>query len=161
MNLKMFNRLPHEINRLVGSFLDYDSRINFSRVLSDKDDKFVRKLDSDSHNRRTKIELLHNAVTRVCDATTLRKRAIQMTRLFRYMALTKDTCILDLHHSEFRRIVLDKAREHSNLNYGSISLLHPKVAKALVNSATLLINRWLTHRSKKLFNTAGKFVQII
>lgn len=157
----MFNQLPSEINRLVGSFLDYDSRINFSRVLTDKDDKFVRKLDSDGHNRRTKIGLLQNAVTRVCNATTRRKRAIQMTRLFRYMALTKDTCLLDLENHEFRRVVLDKAREHSNINHGSIQLLHPNVAKALVKSASMLMKRWSTHRSKKLFQTAGSLVKII
>lgn len=157
----MFTQLPHEINRLVGSFLDYDSRMNFSRVLLDKDDKFIRKLDSDSHNRRTKLSLLNQFVCRVCDATTPRKRAIQMARMFRYMALTKDTCILDLHHDEFRRVVLDKAREHSNINHASIQLLHAKLAKTLVNSATLLMKRWSTHRSKKLFQTAGNLVKII
>lgn len=161
MKSKMFNTLPPEVNRQIGSFLDYESRINFSRVLPTKDDKFVRKLESDEHNRRVKFTQIYNLVVKITGSISPRKRAIMMARLFRYMALTKDTCILDIENTAVRQVIIDKAIKYSNMNNESFHLIHHKVSKSLVRAATLLLDRVESHKPKKLFVTAGRLVEII
>ena len=93
----MFDQLPNEINQEIGSYLDYDSRMNFGRVLPDVADRFVRKLNSDAHNLAYKRRLFYEKVRRALDygpiGTKSVKQLHEMKQAILYFLHTKDEWI--------------------------------------------------------------------
>jgi hypothetical protein len=152
----MITQLPHELCRVIGSFLDYNSRIEFSRVLEHKDDKFVRKLDSNAHNLLVKVRLNIKLMEDV-QQHTLRKSTIRLTKLFRYLANTKDTCIFDVM-GKFNATVIYKAHEYAVMDLPDI---HPKLVKTLRYNALRVINRLTNYTPKKRLPSVLKIVEII
>lgn len=158
----MFNQLPHEMNREIGRFLDYNSRINFFQVLPDREDKFVRKLNSDSHNLAVKIDLVRVGSDIIYNSKTPRKSAIFMTKLFRHLAKTKDTCLIDAcYSSSMQNTIIDKALTYSDSNNPEYLNLSQKVKKDLVYASKLLMVRWLEHVPKKKVVFKNEVVKII
>lgn len=113
----MFNQLPHEMNREIGSFLDYESRMNFAQVVIDKEDRFVRKLNSDAHNLRVKVDLVKHKLHKFEETSpNTKSRLIAMKKLFLYLLHTKDTALFDLTGTGFHNVVKDRASLHTNMD---------------------------------------------
>ncbi len=88
----MFTSLPTELNRLVGSYLDLESRINFFRVLPENDDKFVKKLDSTTHHRNVKVGEIRAKLNKIEETIgDNNKKGILLINLFNYIRKSKDT----------------------------------------------------------------------
>ena len=87
----MFNQVDPGINQLIGSYLDYESRINFGRVLPDVESRFVKRLDSDSHNTYVKRSLLQDKMNRfyLTRPDTI-ERCNALKRILLYLLHTKD-----------------------------------------------------------------------
>lgn len=86
--------LPNEVCQEIGSYLDYESRINYNRVM-DFEDRFVRKLDSDSHNAFVKVKILQSYLDRSM-RESFERRTINFQRTFHYMAETKDEVLFSI-----------------------------------------------------------------
>lgn len=86
--------LPNEVCQEIGSYLDYESRMNYNRVM-DFEDRFVRKLNSDSHNARVKLKLLQSCLNRSI-SQPFERRTINFQRTFHYMAETKDEVLFSI-----------------------------------------------------------------
>lgn len=152
----MFNQLPHELNREIGSFLDYNSRIEFYRVLEHKDDKFVRKLNSNAHNLYVKKQIIAKMMDNVRQ-NTVRKSVIELTKLFRYLATTRDTSIFDAVE-KFNTTAIRKAQEYTDIELPDI---HPKLVKTLRYNALRVIKRLTNYTPKKRLPNVVKTVEII
>lgn len=106
----VFKTLPHEICREIGSFLDYSSRAAYNSLL-DLDDKFVRKLSSDSHNLQVKVNHMSMFVGRLEALDTIEERAIKSLKMFQYLVDTKDTVLFTHSSDTFRNVILQKMDE--------------------------------------------------
>lgn len=110
---KMFANMPTEINRLIGSFLDIESRIQFYKVLPENDDKFVKKLDAIKHHKKMKLAEIKLALDKITHARgDPNKQGILLIRLFNTFRKSKDTW----YHGcdAFIKVVYDKVCEFSN-----------------------------------------------
>ena len=163
-----FQRLPHEINRSIGSFLDYNSRVEFSRVLPTNHDKFVRKLKSDEHN-------FYVAKTRINDYLRLSrkvfaypKKRLYIYQLFKYLATHPDTIVLDVADQyqimilfDFKEHIIFKAEQFTDPNsdhYGHI--MTRKQQHELVSIATKLVERYTNYVPKKILDIKPEKVVI-
>lgn len=155
----IFNQLPAEINRLVGSYLDYNSRVNFLSVLPSNEDKFVRKLNSEEHNFRIKINLIRDLLNKTFEATTRRKKAISVKNTLRYFAKTKDTIVMD--NSTFRSVLLLKAREWSNPMSLEFVNINPRIKKTINNYAKKVIARYENYVPTRTIFPKIKCIEII
>jgi hypothetical protein len=86
--------LPNEICREIGSYLDYESRMNYNRVM-DFEDRFVRKLNSDSHNLLVKVATLRSKVDK-SETYCPCYKTINFQRIFHYLAETKDEVLFSI-----------------------------------------------------------------
>jgi hypothetical protein len=114
----MFHQLPHEIDRLIGSYLDYESRMNFNRVLPDVNDRFVRKLPSDAHNLHVKVDLIRHKLTQIQNEYTMRRRFRLLKQLCLYILHTKDTALSTSLNQEFYDALQQKTRQILQLSEG-------------------------------------------
>lgn len=106
----IFLNLPNEICREIGGYLDYESRMNFNRNV-ELDDRFVKKLKSDEHNLRVKVQLLMSKLRRHDAVDGIQNSARSMVSIFAYLINTKDTALLD--DKRFSMVLLAKARYYS------------------------------------------------
>ena len=126
----MFVSIPAEMNRLIGSYLDLDSRVEFFKVLPENDDKFVKKLDSDKHNRLVMARLISGKITKITKCVNLQRRAVLCSRLMCYLSKTKNTWFLK--HQTLVETIYAKACELSQDNSGgNVNLVLWKHQKSL------------------------------
>lgn len=96
--------LPNEICREIGSYLDYESRMNYNRVM-EFEDRFVRKLNSDSHNAWVKASLVLRQINKLETLCVICKR-IQFQKIMYYLAETKDEILFKIE--SVRKAVKDR-----------------------------------------------------
>ncbi len=106
----IFKILPHEICREIGSYLDYESRMNYNSLL-DFEDKFVRKLNSDAHNLHVKVMHLSHYVENIYLKYDPIQKAIILMKLFHYLLFTKDTVLFTSSNMLLRTTLLNKLNE--------------------------------------------------
>jgi len=105
-----FDTLPFELNRLIGSYLDYNSRIELSRALPVKEDKFVRTLDSESHDykvRCTAMNSLLNKPSRPHVPMTRSEKTLHAASVF--TTLTDTLACMLLKDTDFFNMVVERA----------------------------------------------------
>jgi len=110
-----FDKLPYEINRLIGGYLDYNSRIEFSRALSVKEDKFVRKLDSESHDYKVRCNAMNRFLTKPRRSDfpmTQCERTLHAARVF--TTLTDTLARVLLKNPDFFNMVVERATDFAN-----------------------------------------------
>lgn len=158
-----FEKLPHEVNRSIGSFLDYNSRMEFSRVLTDKEDRFVRKLDSDAHNCKFNLRLMKSIIDGLSKEKSLIGQAQCFCRIFDYLAYTEDTILLDAKPvNPFLKTCLSKAREFTDINSDNYIVNIPYELKMeMFTLATAALHRLETHVPAKILNFKPKVVEIV
>ena len=91
-----FDQFPHEINRMIGSYLDYNSRVEFSQLVSDHEDQYIKRLNSDEHNLLIKKNLITQKFTKIYKPYGTSTEDLLM--FLDYLCRTKDTVIFE-HHS--------------------------------------------------------------
>lgn len=138
-----FDTLPNIINQMIGSHLDYDSRMNFSRVLTSVDDKYVNKIDSDAHNLSVKANLLRDKLSRF-EAQPLYsiQRIKIMKEMFLYLLHTKDTCLFTKTGKDLRRVMIDRAILFSDEQAYGVQLYYRyrRECRSLMNVAAKLFS---------------------
>lgn len=108
-----FDTLPHDINKVIGGYLDIDSRVQFFRVLPENEDKFVKKLNSDKHNLSVKLTEIRNTLSKIEEATgNPNKQALLMIKMFNNLRKTKDTWFHE--HKNFVRTIFEKLSEYTS-----------------------------------------------
>lgn len=157
----MFNQVDPGINQLIGSYLDYESRINFGRVLPDVESKFVKRLDSDSHNTYVKHSLLRDKLARF-EATGMYtiERCKALKRLFLYILHTKDEVLFK--NAKLIAAIRDTAMRHSDPNAYVLMLArtHRKELNSCVRVATMLVS-YLDTKTPSEWMKSGRPVEII
>lgn len=159
----IFDTLPHVINQNIGSFLDYNSRMEFSRVLTSSEDRFVRKLKSDEHNFAVVTQKLKGYLDELKYKATLNERALSCYKLMNYLANTKDTIVFDLvEFKKFRRSAIVKATEFSDYNSHQYSNnMDQKIKIKLLMASAKALHRLKTYVPKKELHVKRKLVEII
>ena len=141
VGMAMFLKLPHEICREIGSYLDYESRMNFNRNV-DLDDRYVKRLNSDKHNRKVKIQLLLSKLKRHAYVRDSRDSARSAISIFRYLINTKDR-VLFIEKKMIDAIV-ERATHYSkreNAVDTSGVRLQPRLARCLVRVSKKLLSK--------------------
>jgi len=157
-----FQRLPHEINKNIGSFLDYNSRMEFSRVLTSSEDRFVRKLNSDAHNFAVLVRKLKSYMDETI-SLDVTKQANACYKLFNYFANTKDTLLYDLVGlKEFRKAAINKATEFADINSVQYAnQIDQKLKIKLLMSSSKALHRLKTYVPKNELNVKRQLIEII
>lgn len=165
-----FQKLPHEVNRIIGSFLDYPSRMEFSRVLTDREDRFVRKLDSDAHNYFVVVDKLKRRLTnKPCILFKFYDYIEHIYDTYYYLANTKDTILLDVVSDKpnssiahFRRTVIEKALDYADPDCPEYNLLTPyEFKERMMDIAMKVAIRYQTHVPKKPIHVKRKLITIV
>lgn len=90
--MTLFHHLPHELNRMIGSYLDPESRISFNRILPDIQDRFVQKLSSDerlSFHMCVLTEKIRSQLDSI-DSIAEKPRILRVLHLIKTLAMSKD-----------------------------------------------------------------------
>ena len=106
----MFLKFPHEICREIGSFLDYDSRMNLNRVV-ELNDRYVKRLKSDEHNLAVKVALVSSKLQRHFNTRGMRNTIMSMCSVFAYLIKTKDTALFN--QKDITQALLSRAKYYS------------------------------------------------
>lgn len=139
--MAMFRMLPHEICREIGSYLDYESRMNFNRNV-ELDDRYVKRLESDKHNEAVKSRLLSSKLRRHARVQGSPDSAMSVIGIFRYLINTKDTVLFS--KKNMIQAMLERATHFSKLEntvdaYGN--RLRPRLARCLVRVSKKLVSK--------------------
>jgi hypothetical protein len=135
-----FDKLPFEINRLIGSYLDYNSRVELSRALPVKHDKFVRKLDSESHDYKVRTLALTKMIKNTMRPhLTLSERAVHMAKIFKSFTDTP-TCVL-LRNSRIYGMVLQRATKFANKDDEQYENIEEEPKQYLIQEANRLLQK--------------------
>lgn len=137
----MFLKLPHEICREIGSFLDYESRINFNRVV-ELNDRYFKRLESDKHNLDLKVALVSAKLERHYNTGGIRKTTMSICGIFAYFINTKDTVLFN--QKSIIDAMLDRAKYYSvkeNIVNRSGARPSPKLARRLTRLCKKLVSK--------------------
>lgn len=156
----IFDKIPHELNRKIGSFLDYNSRIDFSRILPTNHDKFVKKLKSDEHNFYVAKNRINDYLRLGRKVFHYPKKRVFIYQLFKYLATHPDTIVLDVagqYHVmvlfDFREHIISKAKDFTNPNSGHYGhIMTRKQQRELMNISAKLLERYTNHVPKKILD---------
>lgn len=113
------DKLPYELTRHIGKYLDYNSRVSYNVVIP-KEGQYVKKLNSDSHNLKCKVALIRDKLELFNTKSTGIERARVAIQLFKYLATTNDNVLLTHSSLAFRSALLLKINEilDDQTNYG-------------------------------------------
>jgi hypothetical protein len=106
--MNIFNRLPHDINKLIGSYLDYNSRVELSRVFSHVNDKFVRKLNAKDHDINVHIRNIKNYLDKNDEVYGINNKIRITIRCFKYLIRHVNSGIFE------RKRFLDSVNQKAN-----------------------------------------------
>jgi len=100
----------------IGSYLEYNDRINFNMAVP-FEARFVRKLNSDSHNLKIKCLALQEKMSKVLSTESSVERALLITKLFEYLLETNDTAMFTFGGRKLRDVIFDKLYETPRAPY--------------------------------------------
>ena len=148
-----FSYLPYDIILQVGKFLDYDSSINFNRILD--------PLDRVLHRKFTKRELFeHEVVAQVqallvaynrsnyYNTTTMRQRRKKckiILHMLSLMRIKRRESVVWKTYQKFYMVALDKCIEILDPETGFLDHATPYYRKLFVREATALQSELLEH----------------
>ena len=163
-----FDNLPHELNRKIGSFLDYNSRIEFSKTLSSNEDKFVNKLKSDEHNFYVVKNQVNDYLRLARRVRESPKKRLYIYQFFNYLANHPDTLILDvadqyeiMMFTDFKWYATKHAEQFADPNSGHYGhIMTRKQQRELVSIAAKLVERYTNHVPKKILDIKPEKVSI-
>jgi hypothetical protein len=164
----VFNKFPHEINRHIGSFLDYNSRIEFSRILTSNKDKFVRKLKSDEHEFYIAKETVLNYMKTLRRYRENPKKRVYLYQFFKYLLNDRNTILLDVENQyevfmlfHFKKRILCHARELMDPmsgNYGHI--MTKKQRKEMISISSKLVEKYENYVPKRVLYIQPNKIEI-
>jgi hypothetical protein len=155
----MFNRVDPGINQLIGSYLDYESRMNFGRVVPDIESRVVKKLDSDSHNTFVKRALLRDKVAHFKSAPPYSvEKCNALEKIFLYLLDTKDDTLFKCQ--DLVEAAKTAALYHTDIGaYGVVALRNRGEALSCMVAAVRLV-LYLETKSPCKSSDKGQVVQI-
>ena len=116
-----FDTLPHDINKLIGSYLSCEDRVNFFRVLPLNEDKYTKKLTSDKHHLNININIVRNKLDVIAMLSgNPNKQGILIIKLMNYLLKPLNACLFE--NRKFSNTVYSKCNELLNPN-GSIRFI--------------------------------------
>jgi len=139
--MAMFLKFPHEICREIGSFLDYESRMNFNRVV-ELNDRYVKRLNSDKHNLIVKVALLSAKLSRHDNIQGIRNATMSICSVFAYLINTKDKVLFN--QKSLINAMIERATYYSvkeNIINRAGERPSSKVARRLVRLSKKLISK--------------------
>jgi len=136
--MAMFLKLPHEICREIGSYLDYESRMNYNRNV-EFNDRYTKRLESDKHNFKVKVALICGMLDRQDRCVNYVGRVVMMAHIFSYLVYTRDTALLD--NPKIALVMLVRSTDYSTLENvtNEAQFVPRKIAKRLVRVARKLV----------------------
>ena len=103
------SKLPSDVLKHLGRYLDYNSRVDFNTVVT-PDSKLIKKLNSDAHNLHVKVSLVNHKLSKIAEVMEedafSHKHALLVIKLYGYMINTKDNVIIELRSNEYRKTIL-------------------------------------------------------
>lgn len=153
-----FEVIPYEINRLIGSYLDYNSRMEFHRALTHVDDKFVRKLDSRSHAANMSIQRMNKYLHDIHNSNDINERVFIVINMFEYMYNMPYKDIFN--NKKFREICIEKTTKYSETAPDELRDVPENLKEDLVKKSKILKEYVEKYVPNKKFEHP-KLVQII
>lgn len=104
-----FDKLPHDTNKLIGSYLDYYDRVNFNRVLTNVNDKYTKKINIKEHIYLIDYTTYMHYVFKAKSGVDRTDRAYKIMEIFEYLLSRKDSEMFN--YPKFRREIIYKTEE--------------------------------------------------
>lgn len=119
-----FDRLPHDINKLIGCYLDCTDRVSFFRVLPSNEDKYTKTIESDKHHMNMNINIVRNKIHDITMSSgNPNKQGVLIIKLMNYISKPINSCLFE--NRKFVDAVYNKCNELSDSN-GSILFIRSK-----------------------------------
>lgn len=123
--------LSHDMLQTIGSFLDYNSRINYNLCLSHKD-QYMKRLESDAHNLQVITNHLSLLLIKIDDFEGIpSKQSRIILKVFKYLATTRDTLLFQIKHPTFREILYTKINEFCDKDTYTDTYISPYIEKTI------------------------------
>lgn len=153
-----FDILPPNVNYTIGSYIDYNSRIEFSRVLGDRDEKYVRKLDSRNHESFIHMKNISIMTERMAYIETNNDAALYLTKIYNYILNMKNN---DLFNDiNLREALIVNSNVYTNEYFSGHDKVYGNVKKNLVNTSIKLKTYLEKYEQKLNCNINPKLISI-
>lgn len=157
-----FDNFPHEINRMIGSYLDYNSRLEFGQLVSDIEDRPVKKINADSHQTAIHIISIKNRIRKVEKLVNWDDKGYLILDLVKFIINKHDTTLV-FEYSKFRNWIIRYFKTRYSDDYWDnpfFYYIRAPITDAIVKETRILLEKLENYKPKLNYELIPKLVEI-
>lgn len=159
-----FDNFPHEINRMIGSYLDYNSRLEFGQLVSDLEDRPVKKINAEQHECAVQIRRIKEKLNRLDDRFNSEIKAFDLIKFIKFINIDiYSSKNIAFESSEFKEWMIELFTRRYSDDYWDNPWFHyipAPLTDSIIKQTRILLGNLENYKPKLDYVLIPKFVEI-